>query len=87
MAVRILIVEDDPNLIVPLQYLLERRDDEVMAIFEGGQALEPVSAFHILALSNSIDRVNGPTNETDAYTQKPDSKQERLATLNQRRHA
>lgn len=40
MAARILTAEDDPNPIVPLQFLLERHVNKVMAVYEGTQALE-----------------------------------------------
>lgn len=61
MAVRILIVEDDPNLIVPLQYLLERHDYEVMAVYEGPQALEAVSTFrpHVVLLDILLPGMDG----------------------------
>lgn len=61
MAVRILIVEDDPNLIVPLQYLLERHDYEVMAVYAGAQALEALPTFrpHIVLLDILLPGMDG----------------------------
>lgn len=60
MAVRTLIIEDDPNLIVPLQHLLERQDYEVMAVYEGHQALEAVSTFRPLVFLLVLVRVQAP---------------------------
>ncbi|MDJ0784282.1 MAG: response regulator [Desulfosarcinaceae bacterium] len=45
MTARILLVEDDPNLIVPLQYLLERNGYAVMAVSSGRQAIETLPTF------------------------------------------
>lgn len=45
MTARALIVEEDPNLIVPLQYLLEHNGYEVMTAYEGRQALEALTSF------------------------------------------
>ncbi|MEW5909467.1 MAG: response regulator [Thermodesulfobacteriota bacterium] len=43
MAKRILIVDDEPNILVPLQFLMEQNGYQVNLAYSGEEALEAVS--------------------------------------------
>jgi len=45
MPKKILIVDDEPNIIVPLEFLMEQNNYEVRVAANGEQALEVVSAY------------------------------------------
>ncbi len=44
MAPKILIVEDEPNIVVPLRFTLEKKGYEVIATASGEEALEKIAA-------------------------------------------
>ena len=44
MAPKILIVEDEPNIIVPLRFTLEQKGYEVIAASSGEEAMEKIAA-------------------------------------------
>lgn len=43
MAKKILIVDDEPSIIVPLQFLMEQNGYEVMVAFSGEEAMETIA--------------------------------------------
>ena len=43
MAKRILIVDDEPSIIVPLQFLMEQNGYEVIVAFSGEEAMESIA--------------------------------------------
>ena len=43
MAKKILIVDDEPNIVVPLQFLMERHGYETVVAHSGEEALEAIS--------------------------------------------
>ncbi len=45
MAPKILIVDDEPNIVVPLQFLMEQNGYEVRTADTGEEAIEALSAF------------------------------------------
>jgi DNA-binding response OmpR family regulator len=45
MAPKILIVDDEPNIVVPLQFLMEQNGYEVRTAATGEEALEAISTF------------------------------------------
>ncbi len=46
MATRILIADDEPNIVISLEFLLKREGYEVVVAYDGLQALERVRAEH-----------------------------------------
>lgn len=44
MAARILIVDDEPNIVIPLEFLLQQGGYDVSIARDGGQALEQMAA-------------------------------------------
>lgn len=42
MTRRILIADDEPNIVIPLEYLMKREGYEVLLARDGGQALEAI---------------------------------------------
>jgi len=46
MPHRILIVDDEPNIIVPLQFLMEQKGYDVRIAENGEQAIEAISSFN-----------------------------------------
>jgi len=45
MSYKILIVDDEPNIVVPLQFLMEQKGYEVRIAENGEQAMEAISSF------------------------------------------
>ena len=45
MPPKILIVDDEPNIVVPLQFLMEKNGYQVMVSASGEEALESISSF------------------------------------------
>jgi DNA-binding response OmpR family regulator len=46
MPKKILIVDDEPSIIVPLQFLMEQNGYEVFVAFSGEEAMETIAASH-----------------------------------------
>jgi DNA-binding response OmpR family regulator len=46
MPKRVLIVDDEPSIIVPLQFLMEQNGYETSVAFSGEEAIETVAASH-----------------------------------------
>ena len=61
MAMRILIAEDEPNIVLSLEFLLKEADYEVAVAREGAQALAQVAAFrpHLIVLDIMLPVING----------------------------
>ena len=45
MPKKILIVDDEPNIVVPLQFLMEQNSYDVMVAYSGEEALETIAKF------------------------------------------
>lgn len=45
MSKKILIVEDEPNIVVPLQFLMEQNGYQVMVATTGEEAIDAISSF------------------------------------------
>jgi DNA-binding response OmpR family regulator len=45
MPHKILIVDDEPSIIVPLQFLMEQNGYEVMVAFSGEEAMETITSY------------------------------------------
>lgn len=61
MPPKILIVDDEPNIVVPLQFLMERNGYQVMVAASGEEALESISKFKpdLILLDIMLPGVNG----------------------------
>ena len=61
MAQRILIVDDEPNIVVPLEYLMKREGYEVAVAGDGQAALEAVArgAPDLVILDVMLPRMSG----------------------------
>lgn len=46
MPKKILIVDDEPSIIVPLQFLMEQNGYQVQVAFSGEEAMETIAAYH-----------------------------------------
>lgn len=46
MPKKVLIVDDEPSIIVPLQFLMEQNGYEVMVAFSGEEAMETIGECH-----------------------------------------
>lgn len=45
MPQKILIVDDEPNIVVPLQFIMEQKGYQVMVAADGDEALETIAKF------------------------------------------
>jgi len=61
MPPKILIVDDEPNIVVPLQFLMERNGYQVMVAASGEEAIESISKFKpdLILLDIMLPGVNG----------------------------
>jgi DNA-binding response OmpR family regulator len=61
MPSKILIVDDEPNIIVPLQFLMEKNGYQVMVAESGEEALESISKFRpdLILLDIMLPGVDG----------------------------
>ena len=61
MAKRVLIVDDEPNIVTALEFLLEKRGFEVMVASNGEEALARVEAFkpNLVLLDVMMPKVSG----------------------------
>jgi DNA-binding response OmpR family regulator len=61
MPSKILIVDDEPNIIVPLQFLMEKNGYQVMVAGSGEEALESISKFRpdLILLDIMLPGVDG----------------------------
>ena len=61
MAMRILIAEDEPNIVLSLEFLLKEAGYDVAVAREGAQALAQVAAFrpHLIVLDIMLPVING----------------------------
>ncbi len=61
MPKKVLIVDDEPNIIVPLQFLMEQNNYEVLVASDGEKALEQMSKFEpdLILLDIMLPGVDG----------------------------
>ena len=61
MSRRVLIAEDEPNIVASLEFLLRRADYEVQVARDGDEALERVASFgpHLVLLDVMMPRRSG----------------------------
>jgi DNA-binding response OmpR family regulator len=61
MAARILIVDDEPNIVLSLEFLLRKEGYEVATAPNGGEALHQAAAFrpHLIVLDVMLPVVDG----------------------------
>ena len=61
MAKRILIADDEPNIVVSLEFLMKQRGYDIRVVSNGADALEAVGAFRpdLILLDVMMPRVSG----------------------------
>jgi len=61
MSHRILIVDDEPNIVVPLQFLMEQKGYQVRIAENGEEAIEAISTFKpdLVLLDIMLPGING----------------------------
>ena len=61
MSHRILIVDDEPNIVVPLQFLMEQKGYHVRIAENGEEAIETILRFqpHLILLDIMLPGING----------------------------
>jgi DNA-binding response OmpR family regulator len=61
MGKRILIVDDEPNIVISLEFLMQRKGHEVRVVSDGQAALAAVAEFapHVILLDVMIPRLSG----------------------------
>ncbi len=61
MAKRILIADDEPNIVVSLEFLMKQRGYEIRVVSNGAEALEAVGEFRpdLILLDVMMPRVSG----------------------------
>ena len=61
MGKRILIVDDEPNIVISLEFLMKRKGHEVKVVSDGQSALAAVAEFapHVILLDVMMPRLNG----------------------------
>jgi DNA-binding response OmpR family regulator len=61
MAKRILIADDEPNIVVSLEFLMKQRGYDIRVVSDGAEALKAVAEFHpdLILLDVMMPRVSG----------------------------
>jgi len=61
MGKRILIADDEPNIVVSLEFLMKRKGHEVKVVSDGAAALAAVAEFapHVILLDVMMPRLSG----------------------------
>ena len=61
MGKRVLIVDDEANIVVSLEFLMKKRGYEVKVVDDGGKALDAVGEFHpdLILLDVMMPKVSG----------------------------
>ncbi len=61
MARRILIADDEPNIVVSLEFLMKQRGYDIRVVSDGAEALKAVDEFHpdLILLDVMMPRVSG----------------------------
>jgi DNA-binding response OmpR family regulator len=61
MAKRILIADDEPNIVVSLEFLMKQRGYDIRVVSDGAEALKAVGEFHpdLILLDVMMPRVSG----------------------------
>lgn len=61
MSKRILVVDDEPNIVLSLEFLMEKQGYEVRSAYDGEQALEAISEAppDLVLLDINMPKVNG----------------------------
>ena len=83
MTKRILIVDDEPNIVVSLEFLMKREGFEVCQTIRANPELQAVKIVMLTAKGRDTEVAKGTALGADAYMTKPFSTKDLIAQVRQ----